>query len=240
MNLNYTGTLQGMTWHWRLCCVVWMVLTALMIGENVLVHCRQGRHRSGLIVMLVMSILAPLEACDYDTIENKYFTRNGRVEWSELHEWWTSTDGRRWVMPDRWRIWSRWCELDLSSYVSWFRGQGWVHQILSRTQCPPMRFVIFTPGRRLSTSSVQQERQCSRSRTRSRSRTHLPKPLPKVLPKKRPRPSSSSSPVPPAVLRPTSRVVLKPTGRPQPKSSVQRPAPTSAILEWTWGAWVVV
>ena len=100
MNLNFTGTLQGKTWHWRLCCAIWMILTALMTGENVLVHCRQGRHRSGLIVMLVMSILAPWDACDYETIEKKYFTRNDRVQWSELHEWWTSADGRRWVLPD--------------------------------------------------------------------------------------------------------------------------------------------
>ena len=236
MNLNYTGTLQGMTWHWRLCCAVWMVLTALMIGENVLVHCRQGRHRSGLIVMLVMSILAPWDACDYETIEKKYFARNGWVAWSELHEWWISDDGKRWVLPDRWRIWNRWCELDLSSYVTWFRGQEWVHQILSRMQCPPVKFDAFTPWRRLPESSVQHERQCSRSRTRSRSRSRAAGPLPKPLPKKRPtsmaRPqasnqpveqssTSSSSEVPQAVLRPTSKVVLRPTSKARPQANKQ-------------------
>ena len=58
LNLNYNNELYGVTWEQRLFVVVWMALTALALGVDVLVHCRQGRHRSGIVVMLLMAILA--------------------------------------------------------------------------------------------------------------------------------------------------------------------------------------
>ena len=58
LNLNYKNEMDGVTWEQRLCVAVWMALTALALGEDVLVHCRQGRHRSGIVVMLLMAILA--------------------------------------------------------------------------------------------------------------------------------------------------------------------------------------
>ena len=58
LDLNFHGVLNGVTWLERLCTVVWLVLNALALGENVLVHCRQGKHRSGVLVMLLLGILA--------------------------------------------------------------------------------------------------------------------------------------------------------------------------------------
>ena len=58
MNLNYKHELDGVMWEQRLSSVLWIALTALALGENVLVHCRQGKHRSGVLAMLLMSILA--------------------------------------------------------------------------------------------------------------------------------------------------------------------------------------
>ena len=58
LNLNYKNELDGVTWEQRLFVAVWMALTALALGEDVLVHCRQGCHRSGIMVMLLMAILA--------------------------------------------------------------------------------------------------------------------------------------------------------------------------------------
>ena len=58
LNLNYNNELDGVTWEQRLFVVVWMALTALALGEVVLVHCRQGCRRSGIVVMLLMPILA--------------------------------------------------------------------------------------------------------------------------------------------------------------------------------------
>ena len=50
--------MDGDTWEQRLCVVVWMALAALVLGEDVLVLCCQGRHRSGIVVMLHMASLA--------------------------------------------------------------------------------------------------------------------------------------------------------------------------------------
>ena len=58
LNLGYKNELGGVTWEQRLFVAVWMALTALALGEDVLVHCRQGCHRSGIVVMLLMAILA--------------------------------------------------------------------------------------------------------------------------------------------------------------------------------------
>ena len=58
LHLNFEKELQGVTWEQRLFTVMWCALTALALGEDVLVHCRQGKHRSGVVVMMLMTILA--------------------------------------------------------------------------------------------------------------------------------------------------------------------------------------
>ena len=58
MNVNFKDALDGVTWEQRLSSVLWLALTALALGDNVLIHCRQGKHRSGILAMLIMSILA--------------------------------------------------------------------------------------------------------------------------------------------------------------------------------------
>ena len=65
MNLNYKHVLDSVTWEDRLSSVLWLALTALALGENVLIHCRQGKHRSGVLAMLLMSILAPVGSEDW-------------------------------------------------------------------------------------------------------------------------------------------------------------------------------
>ena len=60
LNLNFHGVLNNVTWLERLCTVVWLALNALALGENVLVHCRQGKHRSGALVMLLLGIMPHL------------------------------------------------------------------------------------------------------------------------------------------------------------------------------------
>jgi protein tyrosine/serine phosphatase len=83
LDLNFHGVLNGVTWLERLCTVVWLVLNALALGENVLVHCRQGKHRSGVLVMLLLGILAPVGLENYDYLEATYFQKNSKVIWSE-------------------------------------------------------------------------------------------------------------------------------------------------------------
>ena len=65
MNLNYKNVMDGVTWEQRLSSVLWIALTAPALGENVLVHCRQGKHRSGVLAKLLMSILAVAGSEDF-------------------------------------------------------------------------------------------------------------------------------------------------------------------------------
>ena len=143
LNINYDGELQGQTRHHRLCNAGWLALTGLMVGGCVLIPCRQGKHRSGCFAMLLMMILAPEHAMDYESVEGTYFSRNSRVQRSEWHEWWYDERGRQ-RMPDRWRIWNTWTSLDLSLYVQYFRNKLWVHAICSQMHCLPARFDAFS------------------------------------------------------------------------------------------------
>ena len=68
LHLNYKNELDGVTWERRYFVAVWFALTALALGEDVLVHCRQGCHRSGIVVMLIMSILAVVGSEDYKLV----------------------------------------------------------------------------------------------------------------------------------------------------------------------------
>jgi hypothetical protein len=61
-NINYKGILNHVTHEHRICVVVWLILTALMMGEDVLVHCRQGKHRSSVLCMLIMLIVGSVGA----------------------------------------------------------------------------------------------------------------------------------------------------------------------------------
>ena len=58
MHLTHTDPLDGVPWEERLVTVVWMALTALALGQDVLVHCMAGKHRSGAVAMLLMTVLA--------------------------------------------------------------------------------------------------------------------------------------------------------------------------------------
>ena len=121
LHLNYKSPLDDVTWEQRLFVAVWIALTALALGEDVLVHCRQGKHRSGIVVMLLMAILAVAGSEDYDTIEAKYFERNSRVQWSEWHEWWYNDKGEP-IDPDRWRLWKMWQKNRCSAYTVQLRN----------------------------------------------------------------------------------------------------------------------
>ena len=45
---------DGVAWENRMITAVKLVLVALMFGEGVLLHCRQGRHCSGAFRALIM------------------------------------------------------------------------------------------------------------------------------------------------------------------------------------------
>ena len=61
-SINYKGILNHVTHEHRICVVVWRILTALMMGEDVLARCRQGKHRSSVLCMLIMLIIGSVGA----------------------------------------------------------------------------------------------------------------------------------------------------------------------------------
>ena len=66
VNINFKGVLNHVTHEQRMGVVVWLILTAMMMGEDVLVHCRQGKHRSAVVCLLIMLIISMPPWCHSD------------------------------------------------------------------------------------------------------------------------------------------------------------------------------
>ncbi len=244
MNLNFHGELNGITWQQRLCTVVWLVLTALALGENVLIHCRQGKHRSRALAMLMLGILAPAGLENYDSLEESYFKKNPNVTFSEWWEWWYNAHRER-IMPDRWRLWNLWKDHGFEEQVQQFRRASWVRTILQHMQCPPARFNVFPS---CPASSAGPERRRSRSRSpvdKPAGFYKRPEPTAKVRPTRTPRPPTStpptstssarsSSPAGPSTSRPVTLTPAAPSSsstprlRPTNKFASRKPAPPSS------------
>ena len=72
-NINYKGILNHVTHEHRLFVVVWLILSAMAMGENVLVHCRQGKHRSSVLCLLILLIIGTA----YANQGSNWFRSNG-------------------------------------------------------------------------------------------------------------------------------------------------------------------
>ena len=67
LNINYRGRLNGRDWNQRMRAVLTFLLECLVREDCVLIHCRVGRHRSGLFAVLALMFVLGLswdEACD--------------------------------------------------------------------------------------------------------------------------------------------------------------------------------
>ena len=67
LNINYRGSLNGRSWNQRMHAVLLFLVECLVRQERVLLHCRVGRHRSGLFAGLALLFVFGLpwdEACD--------------------------------------------------------------------------------------------------------------------------------------------------------------------------------
>ena len=62
-NINYKGILNHVTHEHRICVVVWLILTAMAMGEDALVHCRQGKRRSSALCLLILLIIGRQSLC---------------------------------------------------------------------------------------------------------------------------------------------------------------------------------
>ena len=57
LNVGYRGILEDRNWAERMMTAVKIVLLAIMFGQNVLIHCRHGKHRSGAFCVLIFALL---------------------------------------------------------------------------------------------------------------------------------------------------------------------------------------
>ena len=57
LNLGYRGVFDDLDWHERMMTAVKIVMLALMFGQEVLLHCRQGKHCSGAVCILILALL---------------------------------------------------------------------------------------------------------------------------------------------------------------------------------------
>ena len=72
LNVGHRGEMSGISWQNRLEHAVKMVLGGLLHGENVLVHCFRGRHRSGAFVIFCIALIM---GWDLNTARDEYFGR---------------------------------------------------------------------------------------------------------------------------------------------------------------------
>ena len=73
--------LNGESWEARVEGCIKLALVALLFGRNVLVHCRQGKHRSGAFGCLLYSVLTGKTLGDALVV---YRQRNSRAQGSDI------------------------------------------------------------------------------------------------------------------------------------------------------------
>ena len=64
--------MSGISWQDRLEDAVRVVFGALLLGENVLVHCFRGRHRSGAFTIFCLALIM---GWDLETARDEFFRR---------------------------------------------------------------------------------------------------------------------------------------------------------------------
>ena len=82
LNVGYRGVFDDLDWGERMMTAAKIVLLALMFGQNVLIHCRQGKHRSGAFCIL---ILALMWECSVMAALRFYWSKRPDLE---DHDWW--------------------------------------------------------------------------------------------------------------------------------------------------------
>ena len=104
------GRHEGGTWLQRMEHAVRMTLIAVLFGASVLIHCRQGKHRSGATGCFMFCLLT---GCDFDDALRAYRSRNSRVRGHDVH-----------IALDIWR------RNNMGAALGQFRGQEWVRSMI--------------------------------------------------------------------------------------------------------------
>ena len=72
LNPGYRNTFRSVSWEDRMIVAAKLVLAALMFGVSVLLHCRQGKHRSDGFCVLILALLL---GTDIDSALEFYFSK---------------------------------------------------------------------------------------------------------------------------------------------------------------------
>ena len=108
LNIGHRGEMDGITWQARLEQAVRMVFSALLHGENVLVHCFRGRHRSGAFVIFCIALIM---GWDLETARDAYFGRRPDFDDKDrgiVHKVLAHKGGLEWILEDMRR--QDWCK----------------------------------------------------------------------------------------------------------------------------------
>ena len=83
LNLGFRGVFDELDWPARMMTAVKLVMLALMFGQEVLLHCRQGKHRSGAFCVLMLALL--WDCSIWVALESYWSCRPDLQDW----DWWT-------------------------------------------------------------------------------------------------------------------------------------------------------
>jgi len=81
LNVGFRGLQEELNWSERMMAAVKLVMLALMFGQGVLLHCRQGKHRSSAFCVLMLALLW---GCSVQTALDRYWSRRPDLR---PHDW---------------------------------------------------------------------------------------------------------------------------------------------------------
>ena len=108
LNVGHRGEMSGVSWQARLEHAVKMVFSGLLHGENVLVHCFRGRHRSGGFVIFCLALIM---GWDLETARDAYFSRHQDIHAGDraiVQKALSHGGGLQWILQDM-RV-QDWCQ----------------------------------------------------------------------------------------------------------------------------------
>ena len=144
-----------------------MTFVAVLFGESILVHCRQGKHRSGTFGCFMFCLLC---RCSLEDALLAYRSRNRRVNARDIEI-----------------VQEIWAQNNMSQALSDFRGQGWVEDTLGNILHKIFATIVPRPLSTPDRPELPQPKRRPTTRARSRS------PQPKKMPTRRLAPQALSS-----------------------------------------------
>ena len=197
LNPGYQNAFRSVSWEDRMITAVKLVLAALMFGESALLHCRQGKHRSGAFCVLILALLRGTEIASALAF---YWSRRPDLEardWRKVENILVQKNYQRLLVMMRKEAW---CDKALNNILN----RTWSEQVQQRSgpepkkmpkrmpKQPPQRSV-FSQAEAATSAHAEAATSNKRLRTPSRSPRRERLRSPSRSPRRAPAASSSSS-----------------------------------------------